>query len=160
RHTFEQLQMAKTYNELLAIGESFVRTLVNHTRKDFHLLDAVAKYMTLSDTNISVDWLAKESCLCTKQFKRKFQERTGVNPKLYVRIIRFNKAFNIKNRYPEWDWLRIAIDCGYYDYQHLVKDYKDFTGLAPNEFHLLESTSPERILGLADEVYRSRLSLV
>jgi len=52
------------------------------------------------------------------------------------------------------------MECDYFDYQHLVKDYKGFTGLTPNEFHLLESGSPERVLELTDEVYRSRNSLV
>lgn len=73
-------------------------------------------------------------------------------------MIRFNRAFNLKNKYPHKDWLSIAIECGYYDYQHLVKDYKEFTGLNPNEFHLLESQSPERILGLTDNIYRDRVS--
>jgi AraC-like DNA-binding protein len=159
RSTFEQLQCAKSYSELLTIGENFVGTLVKHTRKEFHGLDAVAQHMTQSDGNVSLDWLAKEACLCTKQFKRKFNERTGVNPKTYARIIRFNKAFNIRNRYPDRDWLMIAIECGYYDYQHLVKDYKDFTGLTPSAFHLLEVNSPESVLGLTNELYRSRITL-
>lgn len=57
------------------------------------------------------------------------------------------------------DWLRIAIECDYFDYQHLVKDYIGFTGITPNEFHVLESKSPERILGLSDEVYHTRINM-
>jgi hypothetical protein len=53
--------------------------------------------------------------------------------------------------------LRIALECGYFDYQHLVKDYAAFTKHTPNDFHLLESHSPERRLGLADGVYKSRV---
>ncbi|QMU29892.1 AraC family transcriptional regulator [Adhaeribacter radiodurans] len=155
--TFEQLQQAKNYTELLTIIESFCQGLILNAKKDNLPLDAISRQMIQKDGNISVDWLAKESCLCTKQFKRKFLERTGVNPKTYSRIIRFNQAFNFKNRFPQKDWLSIAIACGYYDYQHLVKDYKEFTGLAPNEFHLLESKSPESILGLADSLYRDRI---
>ena len=113
--------------------------------------------MIQSGGNISLDWLAKESCLCPKQFKRKFYERTGVNPKPYAKIIRLTKAFNTKNRYPNMDWLRIAVECGYFDYQHLVKDYKQFTGFTPTEFHLLENNSPESRLRLADDLYRSRI---
>jgi hypothetical protein len=73
-----------------------------------------------------------------------------------MRIIRFNKAVNIKNAYPHRDWLDIAFECGYVDYQHLVKDYKDFTNNTPNVFHLIESKSPESRLGLASEIYRHR----
>jgi AraC-like DNA-binding protein len=157
RFIYEQLQHAKNYCEMLLIADRFVADLVCHARKDAHLLDAVSQVMMQRGGNISLDWLAKESCLCTKQFKRKFNERAGVNPKTYARIIRFTKAFNTKNAYPDRDWLRIAVGCDYFDYQHLVKDYKDLTGLTPNEFHLLESNSPENKLGLTDELYRSRV---
>jgi AraC-like DNA-binding protein len=156
----EELQHAKSYNDLLLIADRFVADLVKHTRKDVHPLDLVSILMMQSHGNISLDWFAKESCLCAKQFKRKFNERAGLNPKMYARIIRFNKSFNIKNRYPDLDWLKIAVECDYYDYQHLVKDYKSFTGLTPNEFHLLESRSPERVLELTDEVYRRRNTLI
>lgn len=159
RFIHERLQHAKSYDEMLLIADRFIAALVSNARKDIHLLDSVSKFMLQHDGNISLDWLAKESCLCVKQFKRKFNERVGVNPKKYARIIRFTKAFNTKNAYPNWDWLRIAIECDYFDYQHLVKDYKDFTGLTPNEFHLLENNSPEHILGLTDELYRSRIRL-
>nr|WP_262899485.1 helix-turn-helix domain-containing protein [Chryseosolibacter histidini] len=112
--------------------------------------------MLTSGGKVSLDWLAGESCLSPKQFTRKFYERTGVNPKTYLKIIRFTKAVNIKNAYPDRDWLQIAFECGYFDYQHLVKDYKEFTKNTPNDFHLIESNSPERRLGLASEVYKSR----
>lgn len=74
----------------------------------------------------------------------------GVSPKLYARIIRFDQAFRMRNRYPQLDWLSIAIYCGYHDYQHLVKDYKDFTGCTPNEFYALEQLAPERFFGDVD----------
>jgi AraC-like DNA-binding protein len=152
---YEQLQYAQSYDEMILIADWFISSVVRNARKNAHLLDSVTRAMMGNDNN-SIDWLAKESCLSPKQFKRKFNERTGVNPKTYSRIIRFTKAYNIKNAYPNIDWLRIAVECGYFDYQHLVKDYKDFTGQPPTEFHLLESKSPERTLGLSDEIYKSR----
>ncbi|MGL6269701.1 MAG: helix-turn-helix domain-containing protein, partial [Chitinophagaceae bacterium] len=85
--------------------------------------------------------------------ERKFKERTGVNPKLYARIIRFDRAFRLKNSRPEFDWLRIAVECDYHDYQHLAKDYKDFTGLTPNSFHEIENKAPERSFGLSEGYY-------
>lgn len=151
----EQLQHAPSYSEMVLIADRFMTTLVHNAHKSAHLLDSVSRAM-MNNGGHSIDWLAKESCLSAKQFKRKFSERTGVNPKTYSRIIRFAKALNIRNAYPTIDWLRIAIECGYFDYQHLVKDYKDFTGQTPNEFHLLENNSPERALGLTDEIYKNR----
>lgn len=154
--TFEQLQLAKNYTELLIIIEHFTLELIRCSQNDILPLDYTSSRMIQNDGNVSVDWLAKESCLCTKQFKRKFYERTGVNPKTYARIIRFNRAFNLKNQFPYKDWLSIAIKCGYFDYQHLAKDYKEFTGLTPPELHLLENQSPESVLGLTKSLYHTR----
>lgn len=159
RFLFEELQQAKTYSELLCIADKFLMLIVANPKKDIHQSEAAINLMMKQGGNISLDWLAKESCLCTKQLERKFYERTGVNPKVYARIIRFTKAFNTKNANQDWDWLKIAVECDYFDYQHLVKDYKNFTGLTPGEFHLLESNSPECKAGLAEELYRSRFRL-
>ena len=157
---FRQLQSAGSYGEMLEIGENFVKTLIAHARRDAHPVEAAAYLLHRSEGNLAVDALADAACLCPKQFKRRFHERTGINPKTYARIIRFTNAYNIRNRFPGKDWLTIATQCGYYDYQHLVKDYKDFTGTAPTAFHLLESNSPESVLGLSQEVYRARLDSI
>ena len=53
----------------------------------------------------------------------------------------------MKNRHPERDWLTIALHCGYYDYQHLAKDYKEFTGYTPSAFADIENNAPERSFG-------------
>jgi AraC-like DNA-binding protein len=156
KFTLEQLQQAAGYDQMLAIAENFVKGLIRQAKKGSHQLDLISQQMKQNAGNTSMDMLASHSCLCTKQFKRKFFERTGVNPKTYSRIIRFNKAFNLRNWLSDKDWSHIAFKCGYTDYQHLSKDYKDFTGLTPYEFHHLEDHSPENVLRLTGSLYRTR----
>lgn len=157
RLVLEQLQSAADYPQMTAVADRFVTALVHNARQAAHRLDAVSRWMIHSGGKASLDWLAGEACLSPKQFTRKFCERTGVNPKTYLRIIRLTKAINLKNAYPDRDWLGIACECNYCDYQHLVKDYKEFTQRTPNDFHLVESNSPERRLGLAAQIYKSRV---
>lgn len=152
----EQMQHAKNYAEMIVLADNFLAYLVRRAKPNFHVIDKVSNLMMLQGGNVSLDYLAKEAFLSTKQFKRKFYEQTGLNPKDYNKIIRFNKAFNAKNKFATTDWLTIAMNCGYYDYQHLVKDYKEFTGLTPNAFHVVEKKSPENILGIATEIYHRR----
>ncbi|RFS26721.1 AraC family transcriptional regulator [Chitinophaga silvatica] len=154
----EELQHAMSYGEMLGIADKFVAMLIKNTKKEAHQLDVVSNLMLQSNNNISVDYLAKETNLCIKQFKRKFNERAGINPKMYARIIRLTKAFNTKNANPDWDWLRVAIECNYYDYQHLVKDFHNFTGLSPNALFQYELNAPESRLGLTNELYQSRFT--
>ena len=157
RSILEQLQQAASYDQMLLIADRFMNSLVLKAPREAHRLDIVSRLMLTSGGKASLDLLAGESCLSPKQFTRKFYERTGVNPKAYLRIIRFTRAVNSKNAYPDRDWLQIALDCSYVDYQHLVKDYKEFTQHTPIDFHLIESKSPERKLGLTAEIYKSRV---
>jgi AraC-like DNA-binding protein len=144
---------AKNYAEIVQIADSFVGDLARKKVRDSHPTDLVCQQMMQNTVPISLDKLAREAFLSVKQFERKFRERTGVNPKIFERLIRFDHAFREKNLNPDRDWLSIAFDCQYYDYQHLVRDYKTFTGQTPTAFHQLEIQAPERILGMAEHYY-------
>lgn len=144
----EQLKNARSYTEIITLAESFILMLIKQSKKDSHRIDTAAKLLLQNTGHISMDWLAKESCLSFRQFERKFKERTGVSPALLARLARFDSAFKMKNATPGKDWLSIAVQCGYHDYQHLVRDYKDFTGLTPTAFFQADNQAPERIFGL------------
>jgi AraC-like DNA-binding protein len=150
----EQLFFAATYPAMIAIVNNFVRSLIKKQQKPKLLLDDACTFLLQKNGSLSIDALAKQACLSTKQLDRKFNERTGVNPKLYAKIIRFDRAFRFKNSHPNLDWLRIAVECDYYDYQHLVKEYKAFTGLSPTAFHEIENNAPERKFGLSEGYYK------
>ncbi len=147
---------AKNYEEIVQIANGFIEKMLRKCTKDSQPIDEVCQWMLTSPSH-SLDALARKSFLSTKQFERKFIERTGVNPKLFARLVRFDRAFREKNLTPGRAWQNIAFDCGYYDYQHLVRDYKDFTGLKPTEFHQLESRAPERRFGLAEHYYETQV---
>jgi AraC-like DNA-binding protein len=149
----EQLYHARDYREMLHIGHRFVCTLLRRKIRDSHPIDEVSRYMLHTAQNINLDAMAHDACLGFKQFERKFKERMGVMPKLFNRINRFDRAFCMKNLHPEMDWLSIAVHCGYYDYQHLVRDYKLFTAMSPTAFHEVENKSPEHALGLSEDWY-------
>lgn len=147
---------ARDYREMVQIADCFIQKLANKVKKEHHAVDDACQWM-LSNPVSSLDQLARRSFLSTKQLERKFLERTGVNPKQFVRLVRFDRAFREKNRHPHRNWETIAFDCNYYDYQHLVRDYKTFTGLKPTEFHHLESMAPERRFGLAEHYYETQI---
>ncbi len=143
----EQLYNAKSYPEMIRIIEGYLSRLVKTTKISEHPVDVISKQMTVQHEGYSLDKFIKDACLCHRQFDRKFLERVGISPKQYLQVIRFDKAFRMKNRFPDKDWLSIALHCNYYDYQHLVKDYKEFTGCTPNQFLEIENKAPERAFG-------------
>lgn len=152
----EQLYEAKNYEAMISIGNQFIRKLIAKTIQPILPIDWACAQLLNKTSQLSIDQIARQACYSSRQLERKFKERTGVNPKLFMRIIRFDNAFRQKNSHPTMDWLRIAVECDYHDYQHLVKDYKDFTKLTPNQFHLIEENAPERKFGLNEGFYKTQ----
>lgn len=155
----DRLSSTDDYREMIGIVETFLQRLIRcrtgpYSRYDDLPIDRVTQHLLNTPPGQapmrSVDWLAKEACLSTKQFYRKCVERMGISPKCYDRIIRFDQAVKINNAQPAKDWLSIAVDLGYYDYQHLVRDFKEFTTLTPTAFARQEGQAPERAFGIIE----------
>jgi len=51
-----------------------------------------------------------------------------------VKINRFKHAMRFLRDHSYKDLLTIAVECGYYDHTHLMKDFKAFTGNTPTNF--------------------------
>ncbi len=146
----EELHQLDDLESMIVVIEKFLHAMVGRLNRRVLPIDKATGYLLKADGPVSLDWLASQSCLCTRQFIRKFEERIGLSAKTYERIIRFDRAFRMKNKHPEMDWLYIAIACGYHDYQHLVRDYKEFTDCTPPAFYEIDKRSPERAFGLQE----------
>ncbi len=146
----EQLFSAESYIVMVQIIEQFLFKLIKNVKKEQHVVDVSGKLMLLQNDQFRLEKFIKDACLCHRQFDRKFKERVGIAPKQFLQIVRFDKAYRTKNRFPNMDWLSVAVQCGYYDYQHLVKDYKEFTGYTPAKFFEIDNYAPERFFGDAD----------
>lgn len=144
----ERLAFCKDYTQMIQIVETFLISKVRKAKKESCVIDQVAACMYASPSKLSLDYLANQACLSPRQFNRKFTERIGIGPKLYSRIVRFYKAYQYKEMNPSADWLTIAVLFDYSDYQHLVKDFKEFAGVIPTTWINEDNRSPERILNL------------
>jgi AraC-like DNA-binding protein len=88
----------------------------------------------LAKGQVSLPAIASEVCLCQRHFERKFKSATGISPKMFAKVVRFKQALRHLRNYPHKDLLSIAIECGYYDHTHLIKDIKTFSGDTPAGF--------------------------
>lgn len=143
----ERLNSTDDLDIMVAIVEGFLLGQLNKTKIAFSPIDIVAKHLLSQPYGFRLDYLADQSCLSIRQFQRKFSEHVGVSPKLFARISRFHKAFRLKYEYPHFDWLRVAIETGYEDYQHLSKDFQAFANGLPNQLLQEESSSPDTYFG-------------
>jgi AraC-like DNA-binding protein len=127
----EQMNDTNDYALMIRYVEEFLITVLKKQKILAHPIDEVFKCMTTAPNRYSIDQLASQACLSTRQFDRKFYERIGMGPKLFGRVIRFNNAVRMRELLPAKDWLSIALHSGYYDFQHMLRDFRQFTGSSP-----------------------------
>jgi AraC-like DNA-binding protein len=128
----EQLANAENYASMIQIVEDYLLRKVRNIKMASQPIDMIGDILNNQPDQFSLQWFASQACLSPRQFERKFIERIGISPKLYCRITRFHKAFEMKDKNPGLDWLSVAIACGYADFQHLNKDFKQFAGVTPS----------------------------
>ena len=78
--------------------------------------------------------LARSLDLGQRRFADLFVQQVGLSPKLFGRVLRFQYAVSICQVSTDPDWAQLAIECGYYDQSHLIRDFREFSGLSPADF--------------------------
>jgi AraC-like DNA-binding protein len=143
-----QLNSSSSIEEMIELIENFFATLFSKIEVDETPSDKIIQLLLEKPGRYSLDWIANQACLSARQLERKFRNYVGIPPKLFTRIIRFNKSYELRLKNVDEDWLGIAIACGYYDYQHIAMEYKEFANASPNQFFEEEEKAPGRLLGL------------
>ena len=73
--------------------------------------------------------------LSQRRFIQVFAAEVGLTPKLYRRVRRFQQARELVRSFEVLDWARVAVNCGYFDQPHLIRDFQEFSGLTPADYH-------------------------
>jgi AraC-like DNA-binding protein len=79
---------------------------------------------------VRIRGLADRLSWSSRQLQRRFRDAVGISPKLFCRMQRFQRVFAAMDR-PDSTWVGAAMDCGYYDQAHLIRDYREFSGKTP-----------------------------
>ncbi|MBD2705880.1 AraC family transcriptional regulator [Spirosoma sp. BT702] len=131
RQVNEQLRETTNYDRMQQIVEAFLIRQFQKKQLAPHPIDKAFQLLSDPTRLVSLDYLADQACLSSRQFERKCHERVGLSPTLFRRLARFSKAFRLKEQRPDLDWLDVALQHNYYDLQHMRRDFKEFAGTTP-----------------------------
>lgn len=82
----------------------------------------------------TVGSVADQTGLSTRRLGELFHRHVGIAPKVFCRIKRFRLAVERMNAGSEIRWADLAADCGFYDQSHFLREFRDFSGMNPNEY--------------------------
>ncbi len=63
-----------------------------------------------------------------------FKKYIGLTPKYYQRILRFNDILSTIQQQQLINWPDVALQCGYSDQSHFIKEFRHFSGFNPTEY--------------------------
>lgn len=116
------------------VANFFRERLAMRGQSERHYLQKAMESIRVSTGTQSVDELAGKVFVGKRQLQRAFQEKFGISPKLYGRIVRFKSAYDFVKQHPKASWLDVTYHFGYSDQSHFIRDFKEFTGNNPTAF--------------------------
>jgi transcriptional regulator GlxA family with amidase domain len=93
-------------------------------------LDGLAR----SNSRALVRGLAREARLSDRRFIDVFRFEVDLKPKLFDRVLRFQRVLRLLPRIPVPNWPQIALDYGNFDQWHLIRDFLAFSGFSPADY--------------------------
>jgi AraC-like DNA-binding protein len=132
----EQIRGSRSYDCMIQVVSRFIERKFDQSCRCEEPIDDVAIRMLDPGNNFALEQWAELACLSLRQFERNFTSRVGISPKLFIRIVRFEYAMKIKNCCVDKTWSEIALEAGYTDSSHLLKEFKEFAEFPPSRFYL------------------------
>lgn len=90
--------------------------------------------ITSSGGQIRIGALARELGCSRKHLVARFADHIGIGPKAVSRIVRFNCAERMSTG-NHIGWAEVAVECGYADQAHLIREFRDLAGRTPTGLH-------------------------
>lgn len=132
----EKLAGASTYQDKINIIDSFLQQKITLHKHDLLIQEAI-KNIYKSDGQIKIKSLANHLYISQDALEKRFRKLIGASPKQFASIVKLQKL--IKSKQSSKTILDIALDAGYYDHSHFIKDFRLFTGQTPTEFFRVPS---------------------
>lgn len=128
----EKIAEASNNHQRVKLVSRFIEARLKNARTEHTNIASSIKAVLDAYGANSVKALADNSFLSVRQFERRFKELSGFNPKLFLRITRFNSVLN--KPFQRKSLTEIGMECGYYDQAHFIHDFQTFSGCKPKEY--------------------------
>lgn len=130
----ERLQETPSWEARFALLDAFISTRLTAGRAPTASVASAWHQLHQTDGGLGIGALAAELGCSQKHLIAQFHEQIGLPPKTLARILRFRHALRCLEHSEGARWSEIALDCGYYDQAHFIRDFRAFTGSAPGDF--------------------------
>jgi AraC-like DNA-binding protein len=137
----EQLAEARDWHSRFLTLDNFLLSRIRRYRRSTREIDWAWRQLDLSRGSARVQKISEQLGWTRKRLVKAFRDDIGIPPKVLARVLRFRKALAEFNAQTIIDFSQVAAESGYSDQAHMIRDFKDFSGLTPVE--LIRVYSPD-----------------
>ncbi len=119
-------------NQRVKLAEEWLKGKLSNLQPQEKVEQVISKVFETHGM-IDIGQMAEEVDLSSRQLERLFKKVIGLSPKFYSRIIRFSYIFEVIKEQKD-SWIRTALQSGFFDQSHFIKNFKEFTGEEPSSY--------------------------
>jgi AraC-like DNA-binding protein len=128
----EQLSEALSLQQRLQLIDTWLLQESARFKAERGLVQRLLPLMSLGDN--SIEDLSNQSALSRRQLERKFQQQVGLSPVKLKQLIRIKQARLLISQSPASSLTQIALDAGFYDQAHFIRQFQQITQQTPGEY--------------------------
>src|SRR5262249_37204604 len=130
----ERLCEARTSAERFQLLQEALLSRLCHCVEQHYAVSAALEMFRKSQAGPRVREAAKYLGLSQRRFIEVFKAEVGITPKLFSRIQRFQQTRTFIQHNPSINWADLAVDLGYFDQSHLIREFLEFSGFSPTDY--------------------------
>lgn len=98
-----------------------------------HLVSYLLDKINAAPGEVRIQDLAEETGYSTRHINNVFKMHVGISPKLFHRIVRFQRCFGLLRHQKSPTFASLALDAGYYDQAHFINEFREFALCTPSQ---------------------------
>ena len=130
----ERLCEARTSGERFQLLQEALMSRLLHGVEQHYAVSAALEMFGKNLVGPRVRETAKYLGLSQRRFIQVFKAEVGMTPKLFSRIQRFQQTRTFIQHNPSINWADLAVDLGYFDQSHFIREFLEFSGLSPTDY--------------------------
>jgi AraC-like DNA-binding protein len=134
RRLWERLSAEPDLQRRVAIFEAF---LLERLPRVHSIHPAIAHALSRFPYTHDIAEIVEETGYSHRRFIQLFRSTVGLSPRLYTRVLRFQRAFKMVSAKSRAAWIDIAMSAGYADQAHFNREFREFAGVTPSQYSSL-----------------------
>lgn len=130
----EKIETAPNFAAMCLAAEHFLSLYLPQVDPKLDFLDGLFKDIEQDRTLTSVEDLIRHTGLDKRSLQRLFQVYVGASPKWVIQRYRLHQAVAQVQAGKLSSWSELALELGYFDQAHFVRDFRLLIGMTPGQY--------------------------